>query len=132
MILKFIPAFAWACIVAILCLLPQSVFYEPGFLQNLPADKIVHFVMFFILSFLAWRGVQIKKFVPLNIWFLFVFLMLIAYGGLTELAQDWLTKTRHTEFFDFLADFVGVLFGLFFYLIIAKRKSTRKGNLIRY
>jgi len=128
LILKFIPAFAWACIVAVLCLLPQSAFYEPGFLRNLPADKIAHFGMFFILSFLVWRGMQIKNFLPLNYRFLFVFLMLIAYGGLTELAQDWLTKTRHSELLDFLTDIVGALFGLFFYLIVAN-KINNSGKL---
>ena len=130
--MKFIPVFVWACIVAVLCLLPQSVFYEPGFLRNLPADKIAHFGMFFILSFLVWRGMQIKKFVPLNYRLLFVFLLLIAYAALTELAQDWLTNTRHSEFLDFLTDFVGLLFGLFFYLIIANRKTANQENLAKY
>jgi VanZ family protein len=132
LILKFIPAFAWACIVAALCLLPQNVFYEPGFLRNLPADKIVHFGMFFILSFLVWRGMPGKLLGFFNYRFLLVLIILIAYGGMTELAQDWLTKTRHSEIMDFLTDIVGILFGLCSYLLLAKRKISAEKELAKY
>lgn len=124
MILKFTPALIWACIIALLCLLPQSAFYNPRFLQKLPADKIVHFGMFFLLSLLAWRGIQNKLLRVFNWCVLSLFLILITYGGLTELAQNWFTKTRHTEFLDFLADCVGIFIGFFFYFIIFKRKIS--------
>ena len=124
MILKFIPALIWACIIALLCLLPQSAFYNPRFLQKIPADKIVHFGMFFILSFFAWRGIQNKLLGAFNLCVLSLFLILIAYGGLTELSQNWFTKTRHTEFLDFITDCAGIIFGFFFYLIIFKRKIS--------
>jgi VanZ family protein len=118
--------------VAVLCLLPQSVFYNPGFFQKLPLDKIAHFGMFFILSFLVWRGMQSKQPGKINILILFVFLVLITYGGITELAQDWLTSTRHSEILDFLTDIVGVLFGFFFYLIMIKRKVSTEKELAKY
>jgi hypothetical protein len=53
------------------------------------------------------------------------------YGGLTELAQDWLTKTRHTEFMDFLTDIVGILSGFVFYLLVSRKKMSRK-ELVKY
>jgi VanZ family protein len=112
-------------------LLPSSAFYNPGFLHKIPADKIVHFGMFFILSFLAWRGLQIK--LPVFTYrFFLILLILIAYGGATELAQDWLTKTRHSEIWDFLTDIVGILFGLFSYLILLKRKIFNQKELAKY
>jgi VanZ family protein len=128
MILKLIPAFIWACIIALLCLLPQSAFYNPSFLQKLPADKIVHFGMFFILSFLSWRGLNRKLPFVFNLRFIYLLLILIAYGGLTELSQDWLTSTRHTEFLDFLSDVVGIIIGFFSYLVVYKRKTSTNGK----
>jgi VanZ family protein len=130
--IKFIPAFTWACIVALLCLLPQSTFYSPVFLQKLPLDKFVHFGMFFILSFLVWRGVQSKFFIKPNIQIVYIFLVLVAYGGITELAQDLLTSTRHSEFLDFLADTAGVVLGFFLYLMIIKRKISVNKNYAKY
>jgi VanZ family protein len=132
MILKLIPALTWACIIALLCLLPQTAFYNPGFLQKLPADKIIHFGMFFILSFLVWYGIQNKLPGFFNRRFLIILLILFSYGGITELAQDWLTKTRHTEFLDFLSDIAGVTLGFFFYFIILKRKTSGDKNLTKY
>jgi VanZ family protein len=130
--IKLIPAFAWASLVAVLCLLPQTAFYNPGFLQKLPVDKVVHFGMFFILSFLVWRGMRTKVTGFFNYHFLLILLILIAYGGITELAQDWLTKTRHSEILDFLADIAGIIFGLFSYLITVKRKISPEKELAKY
>ena len=127
---RFIPAFAWACLIAVLCLLPQSAFYSPEFLHKLPLDKTVHFGMFFILSVLTWRGMQPK--LPVFKYPFFILLaVLIAYGGLTELAQGWFTKTRHTEMLDFLADIVGLVFGFLFYLLVLRRISNRR-ELVKY
>jgi len=130
LILKFIPAFTWACFVAVLCLIPQSCFYNPGFLHKLPLDKVVHIGMFFILSVLSWRGIQIK-FPLFNFQFFILISILTVYGGLTEFAQGWFTKTRHTDLIDFLADVVGILFGFIFYLLVIRKKMSRK-ELVKY
>ena len=53
------------------------------------------------------------------------------YGGFTELAQGWLTKTRHTDLMDFLTDIVGVIFGFLFYLMV-KRKNLNRKELVKY
>jgi hypothetical protein len=71
------------------------------------------------------------KFPFLNYQFFILISILIMYGGLTELAQDWLTKTRHTEFMDFLTDIVGILFGFLFYLLVSRKKMSRK-ELVKY
>ena len=135
MILKFIPAIIWAFIIAVLCLLPQSAFYNPEFLHKLPLDKIAHFTMFFILSILVWLGMKITNYKAVKIpkySILLVILILLLYGGITELAQNILTKTRHTEFLDFLADCAGILAGLFFYLLIKRRKISNQKEFVKY
>ena len=45
---------------------------------------------------------------------------LVFYGGLMEVLQSLLTTTRHGEWFDWLADSVGVAVGLGAYLLSQK------------
>ena len=42
---------------------------------------------------------------------------LVAYGGLMEVLQSLLTTTRHGDWFDWLADSVGIAMGLCAYLV---------------
>ena len=50
-------------------------------------------------------------------------LISIAYGGLTELMQEFIVPSRTGDWFDFLSDVIGALFGtLFFYLFFKNRK----------
>ena len=47
----------------------------------------------------------------------------IAYGGITELMQEFLVPTRTGDWFDFLSDTFGTLVGLtVFWLFFKKRK----------
>lgn len=50
-------------------------------------------------------------------------LISIAYGGLTELMQEFIVPTRTGDWFDFLSDAIGTLLGtLVFYLFFKNRK----------
>ena len=132
---KFIPAIVWAVMVAVLCLLPQSAIYNPGFLHKLPADKLVHTGMFFILCFLSCRGLEFRmpfRFTQYATRILTLFILLAAYGALTELAQGWFTKTRHTELLDFVADCTGIALGFLAYLLLHRKKLINKKEYIRY
>ena len=47
----------------------------------------------------------------------------IAYGGLTEMIQEYLVPTRSGDKFDFIADCLGTGLGaLFFYLFFHRKK----------
>jgi hypothetical protein len=86
--------------------------------------------MFFILSLLTWKGAQLRM--PfLSSQFYILALILIAYGGLTELAQGWFTKTRHTEMLDFLTDIAGVILGFLLYQLV-KRKTSSSKEWVKY
>lgn len=77
-------------------------------------DKLVHALIFLVLTAMAIR-----------IWtshHLLTVLLLIAFGGLTELMQG-LTGWRTASWADFVADTVGVLLG-WFTLKISLKKHT--------
>ena len=47
----------------------------------------------------------------------------IAYGGVTELIQEFLVPTRTGDWFDFLSDTLGTFFGLSIFYLFFKNKK---------
>ena len=47
----------------------------------------------------------------------------IAYGGLTELMQEFLVPKRTGDWFDFLADSIGTGIGVLFFHLFFRRKK---------
>lgn len=94
-------------LVAYLTLFPDPVPAMP--LMMFPyADKVVHFLMFFAVS-ACWlfdsgrvmRGAMVVSIAVSTL-----------YGGLIELLQMWMGMGRSADWFDFVADFFGVVAGV--------------------
>ena len=90
-------------------------------------DKVVHLFMYATFAFLCIWGYR-KQFIANDIGYkkkaiLLAAIISIAYGGITELMQEFLVPTRTGDWFDFLSDTLGTFFGLsIFYLFFKKRK----------
>ncbi len=104
-----VALFVAACIV-LLSLLPI-----PDMKVNVHvplADKWTHMVMYGVLTFIIWveyqRSHGRRNMLKLTF---FAFLAPIAFGGLMELAQMYLTTCRSGEWLDFAADAIGVCIG---------------------
>jgi len=69
-------------------------------------DKILHFIAFSGLSFLCLMAFRKMS----NA---FVFLIFFLYGGIIEIIQGIYIVGRSADFFDLLADCLGVLIGIF-------------------
>jgi VanZ family protein len=115
MFLRYIlPGILWAIIIMILLALPPNDLPKSSFLNIPHLDKIVHFILFFVLALLLAGGfskqVQFSFFNTSPL--LIAMLIAIAYGGLTELLQGSLFVGRTSEFLDFAADCVGALIGI--------------------
>ena len=112
-------------IILVLCFMnPKSLPASP--MQNF--DKVVHTLMFLGLAAViffdntSYLRFSISK---LRI-FLGTFLFPVAFGGLIEIMQRYLTKTRSGEWFDFLADAVGVFFAMGVALLINRYFLMKK------
>ena len=103
-----VAAFIWAMIVLLLLVLPVDTDMVPDSLSIPGLDKMVHFVLFAILSLLVAKALEEKR-IQYKVWQLFVFISL--YGAVTELIQLYL-EGRHGDVYDFMADAVGVLLAL--------------------
>ena len=53
------------------------------------------------------------------------FTIAIAYGALLEVGQGWLMQDRTPDFFDFLANVLGVFFGLILFRLIYGPELSR-------
>ena len=121
---KFWKPLAWTVIILILCLMPRSVEPQPSWLIQIPHfDKIVHWSLYAILSFLMYLSKQEKQkivFFIINILFAFVL------GGSIELIQPYVGRSK--ELMDLIADMVGSICGIPIYFIFQLYLNTPKSK----
>jgi VanZ family protein len=83
-------------------------------------DKYVHFIFYFVFVILWISYSRSKKLSPKTN-FMILFLA-IGYGILMEIFQGTLTKDRHADIIDIIANSTGALFGSLFMNLISKKK----------
>ncbi|HEY5918256.1 MAG TPA: VanZ family protein [Chryseolinea sp.] len=120
---KLWPALVWALFILALCALPGSAIPQLSFLDWLKPDKIVHLVLFGVLSFLLIRGLagyEINS-VWTNYPKTFSVIAASLYGVFVELLQEYFFEDRHGDVYDSIADALGAVTGLWFYNYRIKR-----------
>lgn len=119
------PGILCGIVILFLTGLPGSVF--PHVKPAIGLDKVVHVCMYAGFAFLCIWGYR-KQFVSGERAYrrralLLTAIVSIAYGGLTELMQEYLVPTRTGDWFDFMADSIGTLIGVIvFYLFFRNKK----------
>jgi VanZ family protein len=109
--------------------LPGSYFPQiVSFWDWLSPDKVVHLLLFGILSFLMlWSNRQQYFESKKRSLISFVLISGTIYGGLTEILQAFVFVGRHGNIFDFFANMTGTFSGfVLFVLIIQKNNQNRK------
>ena len=90
-------------------------------------DKVAHLLMYATFAFLCLWGYR-KQFISNGITYQHKALLLavaisIAYGGVTELMQEYLVPSRTGDWVDFAADAIGTLVGVgIFYFFYREKK----------
>lgn len=110
--------------------LPGDKLPELSFWQFIPFfDKWVHLAMFFILSSLLYFGFfkQVRfrwlKSNPLII----TLIISVLYAGFTEIIQNFVSL-RTSDFYDFVADFVGCITGATIFKVFLHKYYNRKSQ----
>jgi VanZ family protein len=86
-------------------------------------DKIVHFGMYFCLSFvLVYEISKVNLKSSIHKIYLVSALISLTYGGILEIIQGTLTSTRSADIFDFLFNVIGAVFAVLAWIIIKKIK----------
>lgn len=118
-------ALSWTVIIFILCSTPGAYIPSSFWLELLSFDKLVHMGIFFTLMML-W---QIHFFKTQSYVFykaLLIVLVCVLYGGLLEIMQAQFFSERSADWFDFAANTVGCVLGLFFYNNLFRTKKWRR------
>lgn len=81
----------------------------------IPIDKIIHVFIFLALTFLwlSYINSLLNNTKPIVLFFILVVCLL--YGILIEVIQEFYLSSREAEFFDIIADLLGVSLGLLFF-----------------
>jgi VanZ family protein len=112
------PAILWALFILIICAIPfgdvgSSSLFFPGF------DKLVHCGLFFVLSIFYCYG-SIRKWQTRSIRIEIAMkntVVLVSYGALIEMLQQYIFTWRSGDWNDLLADSIGGCMGIFAVLI---------------
>lgn len=113
--MKFLLPLAWALVILVLCMLPQSDLPSESWFGKIPYfDKLVHFGLYFVL-FWTLHFVRPNALVT-NV------LICIGYGILIEILQKYLTTYRSAEVLDAVADAVGATFAAVSTLVLKRRR----------
>ena len=135
---RFYPGLICAAFIMLLMGLPGKCFPTVVvFWDWIGPDKIIHLILFGLLSFLVlwgYRTILISAKPSYKIKALLASLSLsILYGGATELMQKYIFVNRYGCLFDFLADTIGCVLGViafYFYLEKKIKKIDETGNNI--
>lgn len=116
--------------------LPGSCFPTvKTFWEWLGPDKIVHLLMFGTLAFLipfGYRRDYVQRDIAYGKRLLWLSLLIAAaYGGLTELLQRYVFIGRSGSLYDFYADVIGCVLGVFIFKMSYRKKMKKKSLLVQ-
>lgn len=120
----FIPALIWLSIVLILSGYPGKNLPKAPFDEF---DKLVHLIIYAILSFLSIMGfsLQSKSFLlSKSLQYFISVLFSVFAGGLIELLQQYVFINRYGDWLDFIANFIGAVIGVFCFWMFKKYFNT--------
>jgi VanZ family protein len=124
--IRYLYPFVWFILVIIGSLSPQRNLPSIVIIEH--ADKVVHGIMYFILTVLLIPALLSKKKYTLS--YVFSFLISIFYGLVMEFLQYSITSTRSADILDFFANCIGALLGIIFYQYAIRNKKIEK-NLFK-
>ncbi|MBR6439279.1 MAG: VanZ family protein [Bacteroidales bacterium] len=124
------PGLFCGIIIMVLCGLPGSYFPKVRtFWEWLGPDKIVHSLMFAVFAFMVifgYRKEYCEREKQYRVKLQWITLTVaIAYGAFTEIMQVYIFRGRYGSFYDFMADVIGCILGVFLFKIIFRKKMIK-------
>lgn len=101
-------------VIFVLCFLPGDTVNKVQFFDIPNFDKLVHFGMYFIFSFVLFLDIKKNTQLQKNQIIPIILIITIIIGGSIEIIQNYLIPQRSGDWFDFPADLSGsFVFNLF-------------------
>jgi VanZ family protein len=111
----------WTLVLLTLLTMPVSEIPMPhaGIFRYM--DKYIHVVLFAVTGFVSIFGVRFRRFGS-RVFFGLFFSLFLAFG--TEFVQSFI-RYRTADFYDLMADLLGVFAGLFVYMLCYLNEALR-------
>ncbi len=125
-LLKIYPlTIACSLLILLASLLPIS---EKALQDISLTDKGAHFIMYCLLSLAVWT--DCLRHSRLKLWLTAIVAIICPaiFGGLIELAQQYLTRYRTGDWLDFAANCIGVAIGSVCFLLFLLMRSARRSD----
>ena len=109
---SYIKLAVWVVVIAYLCFSSGDRINNLKINTIIPLwlipymDKVVHFVMFFVLAFLI-KSLYTQKTIEFRTYYIFL-VAGVAYAALTEVVQHYFVYMRSGDVFDFFCDLTGM------------------------
>ncbi len=120
-----LQAGSWAVLIMILCGLPGKKLPKLSFLEWAKPDKIVHLVLFGVMSFLLLKLFFADKEKRTTRYKFIAVSASVVYGVLIEILQATIFIDRTGDYRDALADALGAFIGLWIFNYLVKKQSSR-------
>lgn len=120
------PALAWALLIALLCLTPGKALPQWQWADLLRVDKLVHTMMFGVLTVLLARGLRGRPSneLPLPKVLLMAGVVSVLYGASMEALQEIPGLNRRGDLIDLIANTAGAVAGAIWLRWRLKRKAA--------
>lgn len=112
----------WLAIICYALFIPAGELPVKPFLIIPNFDKIVHFTLFFIFNLLLLRPFKQLK----TRYYLVAAAISISVSGILEFSQHFISTSRQSDIFDFIANSTGVLISLLFYRFLVLNHKWEK------
>ena len=118
----FTKPLIWLALICYGIYLPAGRLPQNAFLKIPHFDKIVHFILFFILCLLLFKPFKYLKTNHMVLSPAISFLL----AAVIEMTQHWLSSSRHSNILDFIANAAGILAALVIYSLLISDKKIEK------
>ncbi len=118
-VLLFWKPVIWLVLICYGLFLPVKELPMKSFLNIPYFDKLVHFILFFVLCLFLFRPIKLLQLKQ----YIFAPFISITLGAFLELVQHSISSSRNSDIFDFLANFSGIMISILFdhFLISGKK-----------
>jgi VanZ family protein len=121
----WLPVVAWAAMIFTLSSMPfDAPPTTQGLIERYKIDKVVHLIMFGILSALVLRALRERDLLPLRVALALAVVVTSAYGASDEWHQMFVPN-RYPSVSDWVADTLGAGLAAVLYYRYESRRSTK-------
>jgi VanZ family protein len=119
---RYYKTFIWLLFMSYMLFTPGSTIPKSGIFEIPNFDKVIHFSMFTIFTFLWLNDSKNNSFIII----FSILVISICFAALSEIIQYAYIPGRSGNILDFLSDLSGLITALLFYYLIWKKKTVQK------